>query len=111
MNTNNQLILTYYVQMKSKTSLSGINVSNINIDELKQLSDFVNNKAVTPESGLAALEIACANAGGLTSIADIIAAAEKFDAFLNEPATAEETVATSAIAPVDATVTVQTSKK
>jgi len=82
MNTTNQTVLSLLVAMKSKASNGNAPITNVNIKDAQILADFVNNTALSPKSGLAALTIAMQNTGGLTSISDIVTAATAFDEFI-----------------------------
>jgi len=81
-NTTNQTILSLLAAMRAKGGMGSAALSTITIEDAQKLSDFVNTTSKSPQSGIAALTIAMQNCGGLTHIADIIAAATEFDTFL-----------------------------
>ena len=90
-NTLNQTILSLLAALRAKASGGAASITSVSTADAQILVDFVNNTANSVESGLAALTIAMQNAGGLTSISDIITAATAFDTFIYEAETTTTT--------------------
>ena len=81
-NTTNQTVLSLLASLKAKASGGNASITAVSTTDAQTLADFVNNTAQSVESGLAALTIAMQNAGGLTTIPDIVTAATAFDTFI-----------------------------
>ena len=90
-NTTNQTVLSLLAAMKAKGGNGAASITNVSTADAQTLVDFVNNTANSPDSGLAALTIAMSNAGGLTTVSDIITAATAFDTFIFEADTTTTT--------------------